>query len=82
MDGARVLTGAQERSLAADIVVLAAGAYGSPAILLRSGIGPEAQLRRLGLPVLQVLPGVGENLVDHCGSWLELEPGGPLQGRD
>jgi choline dehydrogenase len=46
-------------------VVLCAGAYGSPAILLRSGIGPAAHLRELGIPVVRNLPGVGENLLDH-----------------
>src|SRR3712207_2866277 len=49
----------------ADMVVLAAGTYASPAILLRSGIGPAAHLRELGLPVAADLPGVGANLVDH-----------------
>jgi choline dehydrogenase len=49
----------------ADRVVLAGGAYASPAILLRSGIGPAADLRALGLPVVADLPGVGANLVDH-----------------
>ena len=45
--------------------MLCAGTYGSPAILLRSGIGPAAHLRELGIPVTQHLPGVGENLLDH-----------------
>jgi choline dehydrogenase len=49
----------------ADTVILAAGAYGSPAILLRSGIGPAAQLGELDLPIVADLPGVGANLVDH-----------------
>ena len=49
----------------ADSVILAAGAYGSPAILLRSGIGPAAQLRALGIPRVVDLPGVGADLVDH-----------------
>ena len=49
----------------ADRVILAAGTYASPAILLRSGIGPAAELRALGLPVLADLPGVGANLIDH-----------------
>jgi choline dehydrogenase len=49
----------------AGTVVLAGGTYASPAILLRSGIGPAAQLRELGLPVAADLPGVGANLVDH-----------------
>ena len=46
-------------------VVLAAGAYASPAILQRSGIGPAAQLRPLGIAVVADLPGVGNNLADH-----------------
>ena len=46
-------------------VVLAAGAYASPAILLRSGVGPAGQLGPLGITVVADLPGVGENLIDH-----------------
>jgi choline dehydrogenase len=49
----------------AGTVILAAGAYGSPAILLRSGLGPAAQLRELDIPITADLPGVGANLVDH-----------------
>jgi choline dehydrogenase len=48
-----------------DQVVLAAGSYGSPAILMRSGIGPADRLRDLGIPVTADLAGVGENLIDH-----------------
>jgi choline dehydrogenase len=46
-------------------VVLCAGSYGSPAILMRSGIGPAAQASALGIPVILDLPGVGEHLLDH-----------------
>jgi len=46
-------------------VLLAAGAFGSPQLLMLSGIGPGAQLQRHGIPVLQDLPGVGQNLQDH-----------------
>jgi choline dehydrogenase len=49
----------------ADRVVLCAGAYGSPAILMRSGLGPAAQLRAAGVPVRDDRPGVGQNLQDH-----------------
>src|SRR5207245_9782110 len=48
-----------------DRVVLAAGAYGSPAILLRSGIGAAAEVRALGVEPVVDLPNVGRNLVDH-----------------
>lgn len=46
-------------------VVLAAGVFGSPAILLRSGIGPAEALRRLGVGCVADLPAVGANLQDH-----------------
>jgi choline dehydrogenase len=58
---------ADGRRFEAEKIVLAAGTYFSPAVLLRSGIGPEAELRRLGIPILQPLP-VGERLLDHCGT--------------
>lgn len=46
-------------------VVLSAGAFNSPQLLLLSGIGPAEQLRRVNIPVLQDLPGVGQNMYDH-----------------
>lgn len=46
-------------------VVLAGGAYGSPSLLLRSGVGPPEQLGGLGIRVVRALPGVGANLHDH-----------------
>ena len=46
-------------------VVLALGAFGTPELLIRSGIGDPADLGRLGLPVRAALPGVGRNLQDH-----------------
>jgi choline dehydrogenase len=46
-------------------VILAAGAIGSPQLLLLSGVGPAADLERLGVPVRRDLPGVGRNLQDH-----------------
>jgi choline dehydrogenase len=46
-------------------IVLTAGAYGSPAILMRSGIGPADHLRDLDILVVRDLPGVGANLLDH-----------------
>ncbi|EXJ86466.1 hypothetical protein A1O3_03417 [Capronia epimyces CBS 606.96] len=46
-------------------IIVSAGAYCSPAILLRSGIGPEAELEQLGIQCIVDLPGVGKNLLDH-----------------
>jgi choline dehydrogenase len=60
--------------LRAQRFVLCTGVYGSPAILMRSGIGPPDALQRLGIPVHVPLPGVGENLHDHPGIAIEYEP--------
>ncbi|MEE8535185.1 MAG: GMC family oxidoreductase N-terminal domain-containing protein [Kiloniellales bacterium] len=57
--------GARETLTASQGVILAAGAVGSPHILLRSGIGPADELRALALEVRADLPGVGRNLHDH-----------------
>jgi choline dehydrogenase len=51
--------------LEAGRVILAAGAYGSPAILLRSGLGDPSELRSIGIAPMLDLPGVGRNLHDH-----------------
>ncbi len=51
--------------VSAKLVVLSAGAVMTPAILMRSGIGPRAQLEAHGIDVVGHVPGVGENLSDH-----------------
>ena len=48
-----------------DEVILAAGAIGSPHLLLLSGVGPPAHLEEMDVPVNHDLPGVGLNLRDH-----------------
>jgi choline dehydrogenase-like flavoprotein len=60
--GVRLVDGT---TIEAGWVVLCAGTYGSPTILMRSGIGGAAHLRELGIPVAADLPGVGNNLADH-----------------
>lgn len=52
--------------------ILSAGAFGSPQLLMLSGVGAGADLQRHGLPVVHDLPGVGQNLqdhIDHVQSW-------------
>ncbi|TCS38127.1 GMC family oxidoreductase [Reinekea marinisedimentorum] len=46
-------------------VILSAGAINSPQILLLSGVGPQEELKALGIPVVHHLPGVGKGLADH-----------------
>ena len=64
---------ADGRELRADVVIVSASAYGSPAILLRSGIGPAEELVRHGIPQVVELP-VGEGLSDHVGTGAAWEP--------
>jgi choline dehydrogenase len=61
---------------ARDGVVLSAGAVASPSILLRSGIGPAAQLQAQGIACARDLPGVGHNLQDH----LQIRPVYKVEG--
>jgi choline dehydrogenase len=56
--------GRLERAFADREVIVCAGALESPKLLMISGIGPAAQLRALGMPIVADLP-VGENLHDH-----------------
>jgi choline dehydrogenase len=62
---ARGVQTAAGQQIATGEVILTAGAYASPAILLRSGIGPASHLREVGIPVVLDLQGVGEHLLDH-----------------
>jgi choline dehydrogenase len=68
-----------EEVLKADTIVLAAGACGSPAILLRSGVGPETDLAALDIGVVMANDGVGANLADHVSAKLAFEPSDALR---
>jgi choline dehydrogenase len=57
--------GRQETVRARREVILCAGAFGSPQLLMLSGIGDGAELQKLGIPVVRDMPGVGKNLQDH-----------------
>lgn len=58
-------------------VIISSGAYCSPPILLRSGIGPKEDLQKYGIEPVVDLPGVGKNLMDHAVRFL-LTPNPPL----
>jgi choline dehydrogenase len=72
-DGRAVGAVADGRELRAEVVVVSASAYGSPGILLRSGIGPADELARRGIETVSELP-VGEGLVDHVGAGAGWQP--------
>ena len=56
-------------------VVLGAGAYNSPQILQRTGVGPRQVLKEIGVDQVHDLPGVGENLLDHVSTLIVLDAG-------
>ena len=64
--GVEISYGGKTRCIAAESeVVLSLGAINTPKVLMQSGIGDQAELHRLGIPVVQHLPGVGQNFQDH-----------------
>jgi choline dehydrogenase len=78
VDGQPIETRAHDR------VVLAAGAIDTPRLLMLSGIGDPAELKRLGLPAVHALRGVGRNLQDHplaqACVFRSKKPLGPVTG--
>jgi len=63
-------------------VVLSLGAIHTPKVLMLSGIGDQAELQRLGISVVQHLPGVGQNFQDHFGIGCVWEYKQPLAPRN
>lgn len=83
--GVRVRFGEGEwQEIRAREIVLSAGAIHSPAILMRSGIGPAAHLATLGIPVVHAHEGVGRNFLDHpiLRATLRLKPEYRAAGAD
>ncbi|MBT9292144.1 choline dehydrogenase [Prosthecodimorpha staleyi] len=70
--------GARETIRARREVILSAGSIGSPQLLKLSGIGPGAELGRLGIPLLADRPGVGENLQDHLEFYFQVAAREPV----
>jgi choline dehydrogenase len=74
--------GTTHRVGAGSEVVLSLGAIHTPKVLMQSGIGECTELQRHGIPVVQHLPGVGQNLQDHPGFGLSWEYPLPLAARN
>ena len=66
--GVEAESGGEVFALEADRVVLCSGAIRSPQLLMLSGIGPSDQLEQFGIAVIQDLPGVGQNLMNHLSA--------------
>jgi choline dehydrogenase-like flavoprotein len=64
--------------MARNEVILCAGAFDSPRLLMHSGLGPARHLRELGLPVAVDLPAVGEHLQDHVECVVVWEAARPI----
>jgi choline dehydrogenase len=79
--GVRLADGGTEHG---DIVTLCAGSIGTPAILMRSGIGPKRDLEPLGINSTIDLPGVGARVWDHAAVPIRLVPNADecIIGRD
>ena len=60
-----MLNGVSHEVRARKEVVLSGGAFGTPQLLMLSGIGPALHLQEMGIPLVHELPGVGQNLQDH-----------------
>src|SRR2546426_8038418 len=71
---ALICSGGAEVELVARMFILAAGVDGSPAVLMRSGLGPSGHLTELGIFAATDSPGVGENLHDHPGVAMRFGP--------
>ncbi|HET9759074.1 MAG TPA: GMC family oxidoreductase N-terminal domain-containing protein, partial [Nocardioidaceae bacterium] len=70
--------GRGSKHVAAREVILSGGAINSPQLLLLSGIGPKADLERLGIDVVADLPGVGSNLQDHLEVYIQYASKQPV----
>ena len=81
--GVVVHSGEERFTVAGAHIILGAGAVGSPHLLMLSGVGPAAQLRSLGISVVQDMPGVGQNLRDHPKVYVtwEINKGYPVEAR-
>ena len=71
------VAGTKHRIAARREVVLCAGAYGSPALLLRSGVGDGAALTEVGIRCVHHLPGVGQGLRDHPSAAVQMKTSDP-----
>ncbi|MBX9699621.1 MAG: GMC family oxidoreductase N-terminal domain-containing protein, partial [Acetobacteraceae bacterium] len=63
-------------------VIVSGGAYGSPQLLMLSGLGPAAHLQEMGIAVQRDMPAVGANLHDHFGLYMQWRCTRPITFND
>ena len=68
--GLEIESAGESFTVEAEEIIVSAGAINSPQLLMLSGVGPADHLKSLDIPVVQDLPGVGENLRDHPAVFL------------
>uniref|UniRef100_A0A8C0GYB2 Choline dehydrogenase n=1 Tax=Chelonoidis abingdonii TaxID=106734 RepID=A0A8C0GYB2_CHEAB len=73
-----VKKGQKKKALASKEVILSGGAINSPHLLMLSGIGNADDLKKLGIPVVCHLPGVGQNLQDHLEVYIQQKCTKPI----
>ena len=80
-DGISAIAGGERVTVRGDLFIVCAGAYGTPTILQRSGVGDASRLRELGIPPLVDLPGVGRGLQDQPTALLSFRGSSELERR-
>lgn len=81
VSGVHIWRNGTEETISGDRVVVSAGAYGSPGILERSGLGDPAFLQAAGIEVRHELPGIGSSLTDHPAVCLTYSGGDGLNAQ-
>ena len=79
-EGVRYEKNGQTHAAAGGQILLTAGVYGSPQILMLSGIGQAEQLKKHGIPVVHEMKGIGENYQDHPVVFMTFE--GPKESKE
>ncbi|MYC06186.1 MAG: mycofactocin system GMC family oxidoreductase MftG [Chloroflexi bacterium] len=77
--GVEAESGGEVFRIDAGEVVLSGGAINSPQLLMLSGVGPREHLAEIGVPLVQDLPGVGQNLRDHPAVFMLYRSDNPIQ---
>jgi choline dehydrogenase len=79
-EGVRYEKNGQMHTVLGGQILLTSGVYGSPQILMLSGIGQAEQLKKFGIPLVHELKGVGENYQDHPVVFMTFE--GPKASKE